>query len=206
MLADRVGVVHIDDVQVRSGDEIVWSLAQGGRYRSEWIVAVDATTFALVAPDAWIEPELASEALARADRVTAAMAWPASVSAVGEFVTFTALARASEASEANAADSRHRMLQAEEGARIEAHRHANEAASHNATRAALENVQVALSRRNAHVDHLEQAIDAYRAENSRLDAAVSAQERIIAYRQSLRWWLRLPFVRVKLWWHRLRSP
>lgn len=38
-----------------------------------------------------------------------------------------------------------------------------------------------------------------RAEQARLEAALAAQERIIAYRQSVRWWLRLPWIRVKLW-------
>ena len=40
------------------------------------------------------------------------------------------------------------------------------------------------------------------AECARLDRALEAQERIIAYRQSLRWWFRLPWVRAKLAWKR----
>jgi len=43
-----------------------------------------------------------------------------------------------------------------------------------------------------------QAVDALREENARLERAIAAQERIIAYRQSARWWLTLP-------WHRLRA-
>jgi SAM-dependent methyltransferase len=46
----------------------------------------------------------------------------------------------------------------------------------------------------------QQAIDALRTEGKRLDRALAAQERIIAYRQSARWWLALPWLRVKLWW------
>ena len=46
---------------------------------------------------------------------------------------------------------------------------------------------------------LQQAIDALRAEGERLERALAAQERIIAYRQSARWWLALPWLRVKLW-------
>jgi hypothetical protein len=42
-------------------------------------------------------------------------------------------------------------------------------------------------------------IDALRAEGERLERALAAQERIIAYRQSARWWLALPWLRVKLW-------
>ena len=37
----------------------------------------------------------------------------------------------------------------------------------------------------------------------RLDRALEAQERIIAYRQSFRWWLSLPWMRVKLAMKRL---
>jgi hypothetical protein len=37
------------------------------------------------------------------------------------------------------------------------------------------------------------------SEQGRLEAALAAQERIIAYRQSARWWLRLPWLRLRLW-------
>jgi SAM-dependent methyltransferase len=47
-----------------------------------------------------------------------------------------------------------------------------------------------------------QAIGALQAEAQRLERAVEAQERIIAYRQSARWWLALPWLRCKLWWQR----
>jgi len=41
------------------------------------------------------------------------------------------------------------------------------------------------------------------AECSRLDRALAAQERIIAFRQTFRWWLLLPFKRARLAWKRL---
>jgi SAM-dependent methyltransferase len=41
------------------------------------------------------------------------------------------------------------------------------------------------------------------AECARLDRALEAQERIIAYRQTFRWWVALPWMRVKLAWKRL---
>jgi hypothetical protein len=47
-----------------------------------------------------------------------------------------------------------------------------------------------------------QAVDALRAEGERLERALAAQERIIAYRQSARWWLALPWLRVKLWFRK----
>jgi len=49
-----------------------------------------------------------------------------------------------------------------------------------------------------------QAIEALRAEVLRLERAAEAQERIIAYRQSARWWLALPWLRLSLWWKAIR--
>jgi SAM-dependent methyltransferase len=52
---------------------------------------------------------------------------------------------------------------------------------------------------------LEDQNDSLVADQARLDAALAAQERIIAHRQTLRWWLRLPWLRAKLAWQRLRA-
>jgi SAM-dependent methyltransferase len=57
----------------------------------------------------------------------------------------------------------------------------------------------------ARIADLEQQVQALSDERQRLEGAISAQERIIAYRQSARWWLALPYVRVKLLWRRLRN-
>ena len=40
-------------------------------------------------------------------------------------------------------------------------------------------------------------------ERERLERAIAAQERIITYRQSARWWIRLPWLRLRLLWNRL---
>ena len=50
-----------------------------------------------------------------------------------------------------------------------------------------------------------QAVDALREENERLERAIAAQERIIAYRQTARWWLALPWNRVRALLRRLRA-
>ena len=42
------------------------------------------------------------------------------------------------------------------------------------------------------------------AEQKRLEAELAAQQRIISYRQSARWWLQLPWLRVRLWFARSR--
>ncbi|MEO8345763.1 MAG: methyltransferase domain-containing protein [Betaproteobacteria bacterium] len=50
-----------------------------------------------------------------------------------------------------------------------------------------------------------QGLVAQSAECERFERALAAQERIIAYRQSARWWLSLPWLRVRLWWQRMRG-
>jgi SAM-dependent methyltransferase len=50
---------------------------------------------------------------------------------------------------------------------------------------------------------LEQRCSALETERQRLDAAIKAQERIIAYRQSMHWWMLLPWVRARRLWQRL---
>ncbi len=51
----------------------------------------------------------------------------------------------------------------------------------------------------------DRAMTALRTECGRLERAIAAQERIIVYRQSARWWLALPFLRLRLWWQRARD-
>ena len=50
-----------------------------------------------------------------------------------------------------------------------------------------------------------QAMDALEEERLRLERALAAQERLIAYRQSVRGWLALPWMRFKLWWQHRRG-
>jgi O-antigen biosynthesis protein len=202
LLADRAGLIRIGACRLQHGNELLWSLDDGdaSARRAPSVVRVDAHTFAVTAPDGWLEPAVAPEIMQRADRLRATLAWPSDLAEPGEFMVFAALAKAhAEQVEATA-----RMRDELVGVAMDHDRkHADEIAAHAQTRASLNHVQAALARRNADVAQLEETAAAYRAENARLDAAVTTQERIIGYRQSLRWWLRLPFVRVKLWWHRL---
>ena len=48
-----------------------------------------------------------------------------------------------------------------------------------------------------------EATAAIEAECARLERAIAAQERIIAYRQSARWWLALPWLRARSLWKRI---
>jgi hypothetical protein len=46
---------------------------------------------------------------------------------------------------------------------------------------------------------------AYRAEHVRLTRQIAAQERLVAYRESVRWWLVLPWLRARRLWNRIRA-
>ena len=48
-----------------------------------------------------------------------------------------------------------------------------------------------------------QAGEALEAERERLERAIAAQERIITYRQSARWWMLLPWLRVRNLWQKV---
>ncbi len=57
----------------------------------------------------------------------------------------------------------------------------------------------------ANIASQREAADALQAEIGRLERALVAQERIIAYRQSARWWFSLPWLRVRLMWQRVKG-
>ena len=58
-------------------------------------------------------------------------------------------------------------------------------------------------------DRVRKAFDgeraAHAAERERLQHLVEAQERLVAYRASVRWWFKLPFVRARRAWTRIRT-
>ena len=51
---------------------------------------------------------------------------------------------------------------------------------------------------------LDETRAAYEAERERLIQRIETQERVLAYRASVRWWLRLPFARARGLWNRIR--
>ena len=69
--------------------------------------------------------------------------------------------------------------------------------------AELTAAKVALNDTRAQLTDASEAATAYHAECGRLERAIAAQERIIAYRQSARWWLALPWLRIRLLWKRI---
>lgn len=54
-------------------------------------------------------------------------------------------------------------------------------------------------------DELASVHAAYRAEHERLTRQIAAQERLVAYRESVRWWLVLPWLRARRLWNRIRA-
>jgi hypothetical protein len=195
VLADRAGVIEVHSLTLAAGGEILWTGAADAAH----VVLGPATlragdhAFALTAPDAWMAPDAPPEILARADRLSAVLAWPAGIATDGEYSAFAALAQARESERAAAgrhSDELHAAIRALRD-EVEAHR------------AASADMREALTRSGGDVRSLEAATAAQKDEIARLEAAAAAQERIIAYRQSFRWWVALPLLRVRLWWRRL---
>jgi len=72
-----------------------------------------------------------------------------------------------------------------------------------AAKTALNDTRAQLTQGAAALASASEAATAYHAECGRLERAIAAQERIIAYRQSARWWLALPWLRIRLLWKRI---
>jgi exonuclease VII small subunit len=74
------------------------------------------------------------------------------------------------------------------------------------SRGAIAAAQQSAADHAAALDSARQAIAALEAERARLERAITAQEHIINYRQSARWWLQLPWLRVRNLWQRVSAP
>ena len=201
LLSDRIGVVDVASVQLHAQGRVAWSSGDHAQpfEASPHAVAVDEARYALVQADAWIAPAVSPEVIARCDTMTATLAWPAGALESGAFAALVAMARALRG-HIDAAVRDHDELSSQlyhTGLQRDELRQA-----HAQARRALDDARNERARRDAEVASLEQAVQGFRGENARLDAALAAQERIINYRQSLRWWLKLPLMRAKWWWHR----
>jgi chromosome segregation ATPase len=128
----------------------------------------------------------------------------------------SALTASLQALEAQAADAR--LLIGEHEAQLTAAKaalagtEAARAAERDAARAELAGTLARLERALAERDDAHaslgserQAVASLTEETARLSRAVEAQERIVAYRQSARWWLALPWLRLRLLWRRWRG-
>jgi SAM-dependent methyltransferase len=75
-------------------------------------------------------------------------------------------------------------------------------ATRDAQTRALDGTRAELAHASTALGSARQAVDALEAERERLERAIAAQERIIAYRQSARWWMQLPWLRVRHLWQK----
>jgi 2-polyprenyl-3-methyl-5-hydroxy-6-metoxy-1,4-benzoquinol methylase len=194
-LSDRIGVIRVIDWRLHRGAELLWSYEdKAANVESSLdVVRLSDQSFALTTSEGWIAPLVDASVAMRADRMTATLAWPEDPAHVGEFSAVAELASAYHAS-VLASGRRHDELVAL--AHLHQHNLEAEVAAHAATRRQRDDLV-------ADVATLGEEIAAAKQEIGRLDAAVNAQERIIAYRQSARWWLKLPFLRIKLWLRRI---
>jgi len=77
------------------------------------------------------------------------------------------------------------------------------AAARDAQARELQDARTRLAETATALGSAQQAAEALEAERARLERAVAAQERIIAYRQSARWWMQLPWLRVRHLWQKV---
>ena len=190
LLADRPAVIEVRALALCAGDEVLWSLdGDPARLRiGENAVPIDARRFALAGDGGWIAPDVSAATIARADCLRATLAWPARVAEPGEHLAFDALA-AALSRRGDAARARHDELVAMIEARD----------------AQLAVMYAEEAKLKARLADGEQAAAAGRDDNERLERALQAQERIIDYRQGMRWWFKLPFIRARLAWRKARG-
>jgi 2-polyprenyl-3-methyl-5-hydroxy-6-metoxy-1,4-benzoquinol methylase len=185
LLADRIGVIEVRALALLERDEVLWTAAADGSNAvlGPSTLRIGDNAFALTAPEAWIAPDVPAEVATRVDRVSAVLAWPGGIADDGRYAVFAALAKAREAERAAARDRVDELLEAVRAreARIEEER------------AAIACLEQQSREERARLE----------GESARLEAAAAAQERIIAYRQSIRWWLALPVLRARLLWRRI---
>jgi 2-polyprenyl-3-methyl-5-hydroxy-6-metoxy-1,4-benzoquinol methylase len=184
MPADRSGVVELVQFALMRGDAPLWSLQSPADVAtSSGVVHVGDRRYALASGEEWITFAAPPSAMAAADGVEVTLAWLSGVAEQGLHGGFEAMARAL-----------HRE-------RDEAQRRIAALEMREATLAY--ELQALAARSKDREADLQAQIAAVAGEQARLEGVVKSQERIISYRQSARWWVRLPFVRMRLAWRRL---
>ena len=93
-LADRVGLIAIEDLTLFAGDRVVWQRGAEDAvldYGFETVPLRD-DAYALVRPDAWVEPRVAAERCTTVDRVRVTLRWTGDWAGAAAFSALTALA------------------------------------------------------------------------------------------------------------------
>lgn len=224
LLADRIGVIDLADVELIADGRVVWSLARDDSCRAgSGALRLDARRWALIEPDAFIEPIVDAQALRGVDRIRVTAAWPLASGEDASFASFEALAHALARSRAESegetgtlkdlVGERDRLLSAtqQQLQEVEAARAEHEGALI-AARAELANAREASAQLEAVRAELASAGEKLAAADTELAADRAEGEQLVATRaelaaaredwaqrdaehHSLRWWLRLPWLR-----------
>jgi hypothetical protein len=94
ILADRIGVITIDALTFLAGERELWRREAPGAVVNpgfETVALDEGRTYALVRPDAWIEPQLPIEVGASADRVCMTLRWTGDWSGAAALAALTGL-------------------------------------------------------------------------------------------------------------------
>jgi 2-polyprenyl-3-methyl-5-hydroxy-6-metoxy-1,4-benzoquinol methylase len=95
ILADRIGVIAVDALTFFAGERELWRLgAPDAAFATFDAVALHDTTYALVRPDAWIEPRFSPEIGARVDRVSTTLRWTGDWTGAAAFAALSGLSNA----------------------------------------------------------------------------------------------------------------
>jgi 2-polyprenyl-3-methyl-5-hydroxy-6-metoxy-1,4-benzoquinol methylase len=175
LLADRIGVIAVDALTLFAGGREVWRLrTPGAAFGSFDAIALDEHgTYALVRPDAWLEPQLPPALGTSVDRVSLTARWTGDWTGAA---SFAALAGLSDA-----------FVERTEAAQREIAR----------LNAMIDVRDKALEARDADVAERDAMLLARAAELWNAKAELREERRIGRHRQTLRGWLAMPLSRVK---------
>lgn len=174
ILADRIGVVAIDALRLFAGDRELWRLgAPDAVFATFDAVALHDTRYALVRPDAWIEPRFSPEVGASIDRVSITLRWTGDWAGAAAFAALAGLSNA--------------FVEQTEAAQREIAR----------LHTLIDARDRALEARAAAVADRDALLLARAAELWTTKAELREERRVGRHRQTLRGWLAMPLARVK---------
>ena len=129
LLADRIGVIEIVDFALFAGEREIWRRGSDGaaldQSRDAITLGAGGGTYALVRPDAWVEPRIDAEVAARADRARVTLAWTGDWTGAAAFAALIGIAEvaATRDEEAHREIARLKSVLDERDAALAAQRH-----------------------------------------------------------------------------------